>query len=54
MLENQIFHSISAQGIGFSAHIGLFAPLCDKNLRTKTVKKATARCAKTPIIANLS
>ena len=40
-------------GIGNFAHIGVSAPLCDKNLRMKTFKKTTAQCAKTPMITVL-
>ena len=36
--------------IGVSAHIGVSKPLCDRHLRTKTFKKTTAKCAKTPMI----
>jgi len=32
------------------AHIGVSAHLCDKILKSKTIKKATAQCAKTPMI----
>ena len=49
--RTKLFNSISAQvSVTSHIHIGVSAPLCNKNLRTKTFKKTTAQCAKTPMI----